>query len=79
MDLATTLSAINALSLDERIRLVEAVWDGIAAEQPTPQLTEPQKRELQRRLEDHQASPDDVVAWEEVKAQALARGTFPCN
>jgi len=74
MDLPTTLSTINALSVDERIRLVEAVWDGIAAEQSTPKLTEPQKQELQRRLEDHQASPDDVVAWEEVKAQALSRG-----
>jgi len=74
MDFPTTLSTINALSVDERIRLVEAVWDGIAAEQSTPQLTDLQKQELQRRLEDHQASPDDVVAWEEVKAQALSRG-----
>jgi putative addiction module component (TIGR02574 family) len=79
MDLSTTLSAINALSVDERIRLVEAVWDGIAAEQPTPQLTQPQKQELRRRFDGHQASPDDVVAWEDVKAQALVRGNFPCN
>jgi len=74
MDFPTTLSTINALSVDERIRLVEAVWDGIAAEQSTLKLTEPQKEELQRRLADHQASPDDVVAWEEVKGQALSRG-----
>lgn len=74
MDFPTTLSTINALSVDERIRLVEAVWDGIVAEQSMPKLTEPQKQELHRRLEDHQSSPDDVVAWEEVKSQALSRG-----
>ena len=32
MDLSTTISEINSLSVDDRIRLVEAVWDGIALE-----------------------------------------------
>ena len=74
MDFSTTLTAISALSLDDRIRLVEAVWDSIAAEQPTPPLTDAQRKELDRRLAAHQAAPDDVVPWEEVKSQAMARG-----
>ncbi|HEY2881967.1 MAG TPA: addiction module protein [Pirellulales bacterium] len=73
MDFSATLSAVNALNLDDRIRLVEAVWDGIAAEQPQPVLTEAQKQELDRRLAAHNASPDDVVSWEEVKSAALSR------
>jgi len=28
---------------------------------------------LQRRLEDHEANPNDVVPWEQIKAEALAR------
>jgi putative addiction module component (TIGR02574 family) len=36
-------------------------------------LTEAQRQELQRRIEDHEANPDDVVPWEQVKAEALAR------
>jgi len=29
--------------------------------------------ELDRRIADHEANPDDVVSWEEVKAEALNR------
>jgi putative addiction module component (TIGR02574 family) len=74
MDLTAALSVINALSVDERIRLVEAVWDGIATEQPVPQLTDVKKNELDRRLAGHRAAPDEVIPWETVKQQALARG-----
>ena len=38
-----------------------------------PELTEEQEAELDRRLDEDDAAPDDVVPWEEVKAQALAR------
>jgi Putative addiction module component len=37
------------------------------------QLAEEQKAELDRRLAEDEAAPDDVVTWEEVKARALAR------
>lgn len=73
MDLSTTLAEIVTLSVDERIRLVEAIWDSIAAEPGQPKLTEAQQQELERRLAVHTASPEDVVPWEDVKAQALAR------
>lgn len=73
MHLSTTLSGITGMSIDDRIRLVEGIWDSIAAEQDQLPLTEAQKRELERRLADHAANPDEVVPWEEVKAQALAR------
>lgn len=36
-------------------------------------VTDAQKAELDRRLADHEANPDDVVPWSEVKAYALAR------
>ncbi len=73
MDLSNTLAEIAALSVDERIRLVEAIWDGITSEPGQPELTEAQQEELERRLAAHKASPEDVVPWEEVKAQALER------
>ena len=43
MDLSTTLAEIVALSVDERIRLVKAIWDSIAAEPGQPALTEAQQ------------------------------------
>ncbi len=73
MNLSNTLDEITSLSIDERIRLVEAIWDSIAAEPGQPELTESQKAELERRLAAHEASPKDSIPWEEVKAQALAR------
>ncbi len=73
MDFAEALSAINAMNIDDRIRLVDAIWEGIEAEQPVPELTEAQKRELDRRLADAEASPEDEVPWEEVNAEIKAR------
>ena len=73
MDLSTTLAEIVLLSVDERIRLAEAIWDSIASEPGQPELTEAQQQALERRLAAHTASPEDVAPWEEVKAQALAR------
>jgi putative addiction module component (TIGR02574 family) len=73
MDLSTTLAEIVALSVDERIRLVEAVWDSITAESGQLALTEAQQQELKRWLVAHTASPEEVVLWEEVKTQTLAR------
>ncbi len=64
---------IDRLSIEDRIALAQAIWDSIAAEPHPPLLTEAQRQELQRRLDDHQANPNDVVPWEQVKAEALAR------
>jgi putative addiction module component (TIGR02574 family) len=73
MDISHTLAEITRLSVDERIRLVEAIWESIASEPGQPELTKTQQEELERRLAVHEASPDDVVPWEEVKAYALER------
>jgi putative addiction module component (TIGR02574 family) len=73
--MAPTLEAlgIDRMSVDDRIALATAIWDSIAAEPRPPLLTEAQQLELDRRLADHAANPDDVVPWEQVKAEALAR------
>ena len=62
---------IDHLSADDRLALLQEIWDSIAPE--AVPLTEAQETELDRRLVDHLANPGDVVPWEEVKAQALAR------
>lgn len=60
------------LSVDDQIALVQALWDDIARRNRVPPPTEAQEAELDRRLADHDANPDDVVPWSEVKAAALA-------
>ena len=61
---------LDRLSLAERILLVEELWDSIAASTP---ITDAQRAELDRRLADHEANPDDVVSWEEVQSSITAR------
>jgi putative addiction module component (TIGR02574 family) len=73
--MAPTLQAlgIDRLSIEDRIVLATAIWDSIAAEPHPPLLTEAQRLELERRLADHAANPDDVIPWEQIKTEALAR------
>jgi putative addiction module component (TIGR02574 family) len=59
---------IDRLGVEERIALVEEIWVSIAADSAAVPLTAPQRDELDRRLADHAANPDDVVSWDEVKA-----------
>ncbi|HEV2948660.1 MAG TPA: addiction module protein [Gemmataceae bacterium] len=73
MDLTTTLAAVRALDIDDRIRLVEEIWDEIAADHARFELTDSQKRELDNRLRDDDANPTDGVPWEVVRSEARAR------
>ena len=66
MDMAEALRAVDTWPLEDRIQFVQSVWDRIAASgcQPTP--TDAQKAELDRRLEDLEKNPADVVDWESI-------------
>jgi len=67
------LASAAALSMDERIQLVHAIWDTIAAEPRHDDVTAAQRAELLRRLDLYHANPQDVIPWEVVEANALAR------
>ncbi len=73
MDITATLNEIASLSVEERLFLVQAIWDTIAADQAYPELTEAQKRELDARIEDSEMNPDNALTWEEVKASIKKR------
>jgi putative addiction module component (TIGR02574 family) len=73
MDLSTTLLQIKALTIDDRIWLVQAIWDSISAEPRQFDLTEAQRQELLCRLAAHKVNPQAVVSWDSVKSQALSR------
>ena len=46
---------LRELPISERIRLVEDLWDSIAAEQSALSMTDEQKLELDRRLDAFEA------------------------
>jgi putative addiction module component (TIGR02574 family) len=59
---------LRKLPLDERIRLVEDLWDSIAADQRLLPLTPEQRAELDRRLDAYESDrnpgrpAEDVIA-----------------
>ena len=59
---------IDRLSIEDRLALVEDIWDSITVEGAAPLLTDAQRLELDLRIAEHKASPEDVVPWEDVKA-----------
>lgn len=44
-------TSLHTIPIDERIRLVEDLWDSIAADQDNLPLTDDQRNELDRRLD----------------------------
>jgi putative addiction module component (TIGR02574 family) len=72
--MSTTVKSlgIDRLPREQRLALVQEIWDTMAAEQQPPLLTEAQRQELERRVAEDDAAPDDVISWEQVKNQALA-------
>lgn len=49
------LADLHALPIDERIQLVEDIWDSIAADQALLPLTDEQRTELDRRLDAYES------------------------
>lgn len=64
---------IDRMSIEDRLSLVQAIWESIANAAERPPLSDALRAELDRRLADHRANPADVVPWEEVKAAAQTR------
>ena len=66
------ISDLRALSIGERIRLVEDIWDSIAADQAALPLTDEQRAELDRRLDAYES--DNIKGREASEALAAIKG-----
>jgi putative addiction module component (TIGR02574 family) len=66
-----SMADVLELSVPERIQLVEDIWDSIAAIPKAVSLTQAQRDELDRRLDDLDAHPEDGSPWETVKKRIL--------
>ena len=62
-----TLDEVLQLPVPERIRIVEAIWDSIADTPEALELSDEQKTELDRRLEEFERNPDAGAPWLEVR------------
>ena len=57
---------IASLTLDERLSLLEELWDSLAAVPEALPLTPAQRVELDRRLDDLDAEGPVGIPWDEV-------------
>lgn len=66
-------SEFAKLPAEERVGLLGDLWDSIVDDDANLPLTEEQKTELDHRLADLEANPDDVEDWNVVRARLWAR------
>ncbi|NIR47880.1 addiction module protein [candidate division KSB1 bacterium] len=55
-----------SLSIPERIQLVEDIWDSIASDADSVELTEEEKAIIDKRFEAYHQNPDLGSPWQDV-------------
>lgn len=73
MDYRSVLDEVESWPVDDRIRLVQDVWDRLRDQGHEPDLTEEMKAEVDRRIEELDSNPDAGIPWDEARARALGR------
>lgn len=73
MTVSAKALGVDRLNIDDRLALVEEIWASICADSASFPLTDAQRAELDRRVADDEAFPDDVIPWEDLKASMRAR------
>jgi putative addiction module component (TIGR02574 family) len=58
----TELKKILKLSVDERIHLVQTIWDSIAVDTEVSEISKEHKKILNDRMEAHKINPNDIVS-----------------
>jgi putative addiction module component (TIGR02574 family) len=67
------IAEILQLPVEERLRLVQLIWDSVAAEPSAVPLGDAHRAVIDQRLADQEANPDDVATRDEVLAEARRR------
>jgi putative addiction module component (TIGR02574 family) len=67
-----TIKEIRQLSIEERILMVEAIWDSIAEDTTSEDLRIPEaeKKMLLKRFEDFKSGDQKTYSWDEVVSYA---------
>ena len=66
-------ASIFQLSRQEKLRLVEELWDSIVPEESQQPLAQWKIDELIRRKEAYEKDPSKARTWEQVKARILGQ------
>jgi putative addiction module component (TIGR02574 family) len=64
---------INKLSVSEKILLVEEIWDSIANEEQSFDLTDAQRKTILKRSNELNENPAIGRRWEEIRDEFLGK------
>ncbi|MDP2025590.1 addiction module protein [Sulfuriferula sp.] len=64
---------IDQLPVEQRMELVQEIWDSIAHEMGLLSPTPEERGELESRMAEDGTSPAGVSIWDEIKSDALKR------
>jgi len=73
MDLQQTLADLTTLPVDDRLRIVQLLWDSIPSDTDVT-LSRHQQIELERRVAAHEMDPDSAISRAELDRRLKDRG-----
>lgn len=63
------LQEMKAKPLTERIEMLNALWEGLLQGGYEPELTEPQKSQINQRLEAYRKFLETAQSWEQIRKE----------
>jgi putative addiction module component (TIGR02574 family) len=69
MDVMTIMKEVGNWPVEDRLRLIEEVWDSLSDRASGAVLSETQKQDLQHRLDAYRDDPKNGSSWDEVKSR----------
>jgi putative addiction module component (TIGR02574 family) len=64
---------IDKLTVEERLMLLERIWDSLSSDPDRVPLTEAQREELDRRLDELDRGEGEGIPWDSFVRQLRAR------
>ena len=64
---------IDALNVEERLELIESLWESLIVDPSNVPITDAQRQMLDERLDEIEAGDDAGAPWEEVRDRILKR------
>ena len=64
---------LERLRFDDKISMIEMIWDSLDSEQGDDLLTKEQQEEINRRIEKHEKSEGKTFTWDEIQSRLKFR------
>jgi putative addiction module component (TIGR02574 family) len=71
MSRKVTVQDTLEMSVADRIKLAQDIWDSL--DPGSVPVSEAERQETERRLNEHERDPHSTIPWDEVKKQILGR------